>query len=64
MAAGDKFLIDNDVTDKILLDNDLTDVLLIEAVGVAGGRIMSSIAGAGGLAGSGGIAGQGGGLAG
>ena len=31
---------------------------------VVGGRIMSSIAGAGGLAGEGGIAGQGGGLAG
>ncbi len=35
-----------------------------QAAAVAGGRVMSSIAGAGGLAGSGGIAGQGGGLAG
>lgn len=41
MAAGDKFLIDNDVTDNILLDNDLTDVLQIEfGVAVAAGRIL------------------------
>lgn len=35
MAAGDKLLLDSDVTDKLLLDSDLTDVLLLEAV--AGG---------------------------
>ena len=35
-----------------------------QAAAPAGGRVMSSLAGAGGLAGSGGIAGEGGGLAG
>jgi hypothetical protein len=35
MAAGDKFLLDSDLTDKILLDSDLTDVLLIEAAAAA-----------------------------
>ena len=31
MAAGDKLLLDSDLTDKLLLDSDLTDVLLLEA---------------------------------
>ena len=38
--------------------------LVIRPAAVAAGRIMASLAGAGGLAGHGGIAGQGGGLAG
>lgn len=37
MAAGDKLLLDSDVTDKLLLDSDVTDVLLLEAAGVGGG---------------------------
>lgn len=41
-----------------------TGTATITKTGGGGGRIMSSIAGAGGLAGAGGIAGQGGGLAG
>jgi len=36
---------------------------VVEGEAVGGGRIMSSLAAAGGLAGQGGIAGQGGGLA-
>ena len=31
MAAGDKLLLDSDVTDELLLDSDVTDVLLLEA---------------------------------
>ena len=38
MAAGDKLLLDSDVTDKLLLDSDLTDVLLLEAAAVAAGN--------------------------
>lgn len=47
-------------TDRYLLE-DGSGVYLLEAVT---GRIMSSIAGAGGLVASGGLAGKGGGLAG
>ena len=36
MAAGDKLLLDSDVTDKLLLDSDLTDVLLLEAAAAVG----------------------------
>ena len=36
MAAGDKLLLDSDVTDKLLLDSDVTDVLLLEAAAVGG----------------------------
>ena len=36
MAAGDKLLLDSDVTDKLLLDSDVTDVLLLEAGGAVG----------------------------
>ena len=36
MAAGDKLLLDSDVTDKLLLDSDVADVLLLEAGAAAG----------------------------
>jgi hypothetical protein len=39
-------------------------IVQFQATAAAGGRIMSSLAGSGGLAAKGGIAGQGGGLAG
>lgn len=64
MAAGDKLLLDSDLTDYLLLDSDLTDVLLLEDAAAGGGRIMGSLADNGGLAGSGGLAGKHGGLAG
>lgn len=54
----------------LLIDSGVTDgkagfqIAILEAGAGPSGRIMSSIAGGGGLAGSGGIAGQGGGLAG
>lgn len=35
MAAGDKLLLDSDLTDYLLLDSDLTDVLLLEAAALA-----------------------------
>lgn len=47
----------------IRTNNTITDLVIPDAP-AAGGRIMSSLAGAGGLAGPGGIAGPGGGLAG
>ena len=37
MAAGDKLLLDSDVTDNLLLDSDVADVLLLEAA--AGGAV-------------------------
>lgn len=52
-----------DATDFLELDTT-TDQLLLEEDVAAGGRIMSSLAAAGGLAGPGGLAGEGGGLAG
>lgn len=36
MAAGDKLLLDSDLTDKLLLDSDLTDVLLLQEAAVGG----------------------------
>lgn len=50
-------------TDDVNTAWDLDDFQLEEFAAPAGGRIMSSIAGSGGLAGMGGIAGAGGGLA-
>ena len=54
---------DKQTTDKVLRVGKDGIVLNREAA-AAGGRVMSSLAGAGGLAGHGGIAGAGGGLAG
>ncbi len=56
----------------VMIEEDGEEEYFIPALGMfnedqaaaAGGRVMSSLAGAGGLAGSGGIAGSGGGLAG
>ena len=36
MAAGDKLLLDSDVTDNLLLDSDVADVLLLEAAAAGG----------------------------